>query len=57
MPVTSVSSDPRTLTLTAVGDYPVPVDRLWAAWTDPRQLERFFNDGDPLHPDNEPDEE
>lgn len=42
MPVTSVSTAPATLTLTAIGDYPVPVERLWAAWADPRQLERFW---------------
>lgn len=42
MPITSITSDPATLTLTAVGDYPVPVDRLWAAWADPRKIERFW---------------
>ena len=42
MPITSVETNPETLTLTAVGDFPVPVRRLWAAWTDPRQLERFW---------------
>lgn len=42
MPITSISSDPVALTLTAVGDYLVPVERLWAAWADPRQLERFW---------------
>jgi uncharacterized protein YndB with AHSA1/START domain len=42
VPVTSVTSDPETLTMTLVGDYPVPVERLWAAWVDPRQLERFW---------------
>ncbi len=42
MPVTSITSDPATLTLTVVGEYPVPVERLWRAWTDPRQLERFW---------------
>ena len=42
MPVTSVSSDSNALTLTVVGDYPVPVERLWAAYADPRQLERFW---------------
>lgn len=42
MPITSVVSDPKTLTLTAIGDYPVPVERLWQAWADPRQLERFW---------------
>ena len=30
------------LTLTLVGEYDVPVERLWQAWTDPRQLERFW---------------
>ena len=42
MPITSVNSDPSTLTLTIVGDYPVPVERLWDAWADPRQIERFW---------------
>lgn len=42
MPVSSVTSDPVALTLTAVGEYPVPVERLWAAWADPRKLERFW---------------
>lgn len=42
MPVTSVTSDPETLTMTLVGDYPVSVERLWEAFADPRQLERFW---------------
>lgn len=42
MPITSVKSDPQSLTLTVVGDYPVPVERLWEAYSDPRQLERFW---------------
>src|SRR5690349_16566080 len=42
MPILSVKSDPETLTLVAVGEYPVPVERLWAAWADPRQLECFW---------------
>lgn len=42
MPVTSVETDPASLTLTATGEYPVPVERLWAAWADPRQIERFW---------------
>lgn len=48
MPITSVTSDAKTLTLTVVGDYPVPVERLWAAWADPRQLEKFW--GPPTWP-------
>jgi uncharacterized protein YndB with AHSA1/START domain len=42
MPITSVNSDPKSLTLTVVGEYPVSVDRLWEAYSDPRQLERFW---------------
>jgi uncharacterized protein YndB with AHSA1/START domain len=42
MPITSITSDPDLLTLTAVGDYPVSVERLWEAYSDPRQLERFW---------------
>ena len=42
MPITTVSSDASALTLTVVGDYPVPVERLWQAYADPRQLERFW---------------
>ena len=42
MPITTVTSDPDALTLTVVGDYPVPVERLWRAYEDPRQLERFW---------------
>lgn len=30
------------LTLTAIGDYPVSLERLWEANSDPRQLERFW---------------
>src|SRR5512133_3202434 len=42
MPITTVSSDPKALTLTVVADYPVSVERLWEAYADPRQLERFW---------------
>ena len=42
MPITSVTADTEALTLTVVGDYPVPVERLWDAWADPRQLEKFW---------------
>ncbi len=48
MPVTSVTSDPAHLKLVAIGDFPVPVERLWTAWADPRQLERFW--GPPTWP-------
>ena len=42
MPVTSVESDTEALTMTLVADFPVGPERLWAVFTDPRQLERFW---------------
>ena len=48
MPLTSVTKDVAKLTLTVVGDYPVPQQRLWDAFADPRQLERFW--GPPTWP-------
>ncbi|MES2521617.1 MAG: SRPBCC family protein [Gemmatimonadota bacterium] len=42
MPITEVSSNAKELTLTIIADYPVPVARLWDAYSDPRQLERFW---------------
>lgn len=42
MPITDVISDAQALTLTVIADYPVPVQRLWDAYADPRQLERFW---------------
>lgn len=48
MPLTSISTDAARLTLTVVGDYPVTQQRLWDAFADPRQLERFW--GPPFAP-------
>ena len=48
MPVTSVTKDAEKLTLTVVADFPVPQQRLWDAYADPRQLERFW--GPPNYP-------
>ncbi len=48
MPITSVSKDPASLTMTVVADFPVPVQRLWGAYADPRQLELFW--GPPTYP-------
>ncbi len=42
MPITTIDSDAKALSLTVVGDYPVPVERLWQAYADPRQLEKFW---------------
>lgn len=48
MPVTAVTTDAEALTMTLVGDFPAPKERLWRAFTDPRQLERFW--GPPGYP-------
>ena len=48
MPLTSVTKDAAKLTLTVVGNYAVPQKRLWDAFADPRQLERFW--GPPFAP-------
>ena len=48
MPLTSVTKDPARFTLTLVGDYAVSQQRLWDAFADPRQLERFW--GPPTSP-------
>lgn len=42
MPITSVTSDAEALTLTVIADYPVSLERLWEAYADPRQIERFW---------------
>jgi uncharacterized protein YndB with AHSA1/START domain len=42
MPVRAVTKDPKTLTMTVVAEFPEPIERVWAAWADPRQLERFW---------------
>ncbi|WP_243228859.1 SRPBCC family protein [Microbacterium sp. CIAB417] len=42
MPVTDVITDAENLTMTVIADFAAPVERLWAAYSDPRQLERFW---------------
>jgi len=48
MTLTSVSNDPAAPTVTAVAEFDVPVRRLWNAYSDPRQLEKFW--GPPTYP-------
>ncbi|WP_062462485.1 SRPBCC family protein [Demequina soli] len=48
MPITSVTKDPEALTMTVTADFAVPLQRLWDAYADPRQLERFW--GPPTYP-------
>lgn len=42
MPVTSVDTDVEALTMTVVADFAVPTTRLWEAYSDPRQIEKFW---------------
>ncbi|MFB8388012.1 SRPBCC domain-containing protein [Microbacterium sp. NPDC055910] len=42
MPVTDVTTDPEALTMTLTADFDAPVERVWSAFTDPSQLERFW---------------
>ncbi|WP_353810423.1 SRPBCC family protein [Agromyces sp. SYSU T00194] len=42
MPTIDITSDPEALTMTVVAEFDAPVERLWAIYTDPRQLERFW---------------
>lgn len=48
MPVTTVRPDPDNLTLLVEASFDAPLDRLWNAYTDPRQIERFW--GPPGYP-------
>jgi uncharacterized protein YndB with AHSA1/START domain len=48
MPVTSVEKDLDSLTVTITAEFAAPLQRLWDAYTDPRQLERFW--GPPTFP-------
>jgi len=48
MPITSVEKDLDQLIITITADFTVPVRRLWDAYTDPRQVERFW--GPPTYP-------
>ena len=42
MPVVEIRKDPQTLTMTVVAQSAAPVTRVWAAYADARQLERFW---------------
>lgn len=48
MPVTHVSHDVDTRTLTITAEFAAPADRIWQVYADPRQLERVW--GPPSHP-------
>jgi uncharacterized protein YndB with AHSA1/START domain len=42
MPVTTVDTDPEALTMTLVAEVAAPPARVWKAFTEPAQLERFW---------------
>lgn len=48
MPVTSFNTDPEARTITITAHFAAPVERVWALYADPRQLERVW--GPPSHP-------
>ncbi len=48
MPVTDVSSDIDSRTLTITADFAAPVERVWQVYADPRQLEKVW--GPPSYP-------
>lgn len=42
MPLISFTKDPENLTMTTVAEFAATVERLWDAYADPRQLEKFW---------------
>jgi uncharacterized protein YndB with AHSA1/START domain len=42
MPVVEIQKDTKALTMTVVAQFAAPVARVWAAYADARQLERFW---------------
>jgi uncharacterized protein YndB with AHSA1/START domain len=48
VPVTDVTHDLATRTLTITAEFPAPVERVWQVYADPRQLEQVF--GPPGYP-------
>ncbi|HET8594315.1 MAG TPA: SRPBCC domain-containing protein [Intrasporangium sp.] len=48
MPVTNISKDIDNRTLTITAEFAAPVERVWALYADPRQLEQVW--GPPTYP-------
>lgn len=42
MPITSIDKDLEGLAMTVVAEFAVPLERIWDAYSDPRQIERFW---------------
>jgi uncharacterized protein YndB with AHSA1/START domain len=48
MTVTDISKDLDAMTMTVTCEFAAPIARVWALWSDPRQLERWW--GPPTYP-------
>ncbi|OLT17849.1 hypothetical protein BJF80_00535 [Serinicoccus sp. CUA-874] len=48
MPVTDVTTDTETRTVTITAEFAAPVERVWQLYADPRRLEQVF--GPPTYP-------
>ncbi len=48
MTVTSIRTDPQSLTMTLEAEFDASPERVWQLWSDPRQLERWW--GPPSYP-------
>ncbi|MFC7788147.1 SRPBCC family protein [Microbacterium sp. MAHUQ-60] len=42
MPVIDIDTDTENLTMTVTAEFAAPIERVWNAYSDPRQLERFW---------------
>lgn len=42
MPIVDIEKDTNALTMTVTAQFAAPVERVWAAYADPRQIERFW---------------
>jgi uncharacterized protein YndB with AHSA1/START domain len=42
MPLISFTKDPKNLTMTVIAEFAAPIERVWDAYADPRQLEKFW---------------
>ena len=48
MSITSVKTDHGRLTVTVISDFDASIEQVWALWSDPRKLERWW--GPPTYP-------
>ena len=48
MPLIEIKKDPAALRMTVISEWDAPIERVWALWSDPRKLERWW--GPPGYP-------